>query len=63
MSSIIPDKPCEHDACGCKVDDNQQFCSDACRRSEKDENGKCACGHSDCVIEDVLKRNDQDRGT
>jgi hypothetical protein len=60
--SIIPVKPCEHPSCGCKVDDDQRYCSEACSRSEVDDTGKCTCGHSDCVIKDVLKRNDQDWG-
>ena len=59
MISVIPTKPCEHGACGCKIDDNKNYCSDACRHSEKDEYGKCACGHSDCVVEAVLQRNEQ----
>ena len=59
MTRVIPDKPCEHSACGCKVDDDQRYCSDACRRSEKDEYGKCACGHSDCIVEAELERNGQ----
>lgn len=56
MTTLIPDKSCGNAACGCKVDDDQRFCSDACRQSQKDEFGKCACGHSDCVVEAELDR-------
>jgi hypothetical protein len=59
MTAVIPDKSCEHQACGCKIDADRRYCSDDCRGGEKDEHGKCACGHSDCVIEAELERNEQ----
>lgn len=58
MTAVIPHKPCEHNACGCKIDDDKRYCSDACSRNEKDDDGKCACGHSDCVVEAELERNE-----
>lgn len=60
--SAIPVKPCQHGKCGCKIDDDKSYCSEECRGQETDEHGKCACGHSDCVVEAVLERNNQDWG-
>lgn len=60
--SILPTKPCQHDACGCKIEDGKSYCSDECSRHETSAEGKCACGHSDCVVEAVLERNNQDWG-
>lgn len=61
--AAIPVKPCKHEVCGCKIEDDKSYCSEECQRHQTDDDGKCACGHSDCVVEAVLKRNDQDWGT
>ena len=56
--NVLSVKPCKHDICGCKIDDEKTYCSDECSRLATDDQGKCACGHSDCVVEAVLQQNE-----
>lgn len=59
MINALSEKPCASDACGCKIASDQTFCSGECERNEKNASDTCACGHSDCVVENVLQRNEQ----
>lgn len=58
--TTMPEQPCAHPGCGCKVTQAGRFCSDACREHGTEPGGDCDCGHSDCVIEEALRRADQD---
>ncbi|WP_161596191.1 hypothetical protein [Rhodanobacter glycinis] len=61
MNASVPTEPCAHPGCGCKVSEPQQYCSDDCRlqRQQPTADGACACGHSDCIVEEALRRVDQ----
>ncbi|MBB3228598.1 putative nucleic acid-binding Zn ribbon protein [Luteibacter sp. Sphag1AF] len=43
-------KPCDHDACNCRVPAEQEFCSEACRMAVESQtmSGQCECGHAAC---------------
>lgn len=57
--TTTPEQPCAHPACGCKVEQPGDYCSDACRQQGGTRSGnKCECGHSDCIVEEVLKGDD-----
>lgn len=58
MSSTLPNEPCAHAGCGCKVSEPGQFCSDHCRQQGRQvaDDGQCGCGHSDCIVKDALRR-------
>jgi hypothetical protein len=62
MNAALPSEPCAHPGCGCKVGDAQTYCSDYCRQqaTRPDADGECACGHSDCIVEEALRRVEQD---
>lgn len=56
----IPNHPCAHPDCGCKVEQQGEFCSDFCRgRSDTRDGNRCECGHSDCIVEEALERAEQ----
>lgn len=60
--NAIPNEPCAHPGCGCKVDAGQRYCSDYCQqKGERPVAGEtCDCGHSDCIIEEAVRRVDRD---
>lgn len=39
---------CAHEACKCRVEEGQTYCSDHCRQNAGKEAGMCRCGHPDC---------------
>lgn len=41
-------KVCSHSACNCRIDDDQEFCSDACREGEANQETVCTCDHDKC---------------
>lgn len=58
--TLIPDQPCAHPDCGCKVEQAGAYCSDDCRSHGTSHiGGRCTCGHSDCLIEEALQRADE----
>lgn len=60
--NVMPTDPCAHPGCGCKVDSGQRYCSDYCREHGTHEAhaASCECGHSDCIVEEALRRGDPD---
>ena len=44
------DGDCAHDACGCAVTDEAEFCSQHCETAshEAGSHETCDCGHADC---------------
>ncbi|WP_426690029.1 hypothetical protein [Rhodanobacter ginsengiterrae] len=58
--NAIPDQPCAHAPCGCKVDHAGDCCSDSCRQQQGSQvDHACQCGHSDCVVAEALQRAEQ----
>lgn len=47
------DNKCQHHGCSCPVNDNEEYCSAACRAAgEQDITGiACDCGHPGCAGE------------
>ncbi len=37
---------CAHPGCHCKVQPDEEYCSEECRNLTDDD--PCSCGHSDC---------------
>ena len=62
MNTALPSEPCAHPGCGCKVSNALTFCSDYCREqaAQTDADAECACGHSDCIVEEALRRGEPD---
>lgn len=58
IMNAIPTEPCAHSGCGCKVSEPNQYCSDYCRRPGRQATAddECGCGHSDCIVEEALRR-------
>lgn len=42
------EKRCAHDGCACLMQEDEEFCSDACEAGGGDT---CACGHLACESE------------
>jgi hypothetical protein len=60
--TTTPQQPCAHPACGCKVEQSGQYCSDSCRQQRSTRSDeRCECGHSDCIVEEARQRDDQPR--
>ena len=43
------EKRCAHDGCACLMQEDEEFCSDACEAG--DGGDTCACGHLACESE------------
>jgi len=41
-------KVCGHSACNCRIEDDQQFCCDACRDGANNQETVCTCDHEKC---------------
>ena len=42
------DKRCAHAGCACLMQEDEEFCSDACEAAAGDDNS-CDCGHLACT--------------
>ncbi|MGY3038787.1 hypothetical protein ACVWWQ_000374 [Rhodanobacter sp. TND4EL1] len=59
--TAIPNQPCAHAPCGCKVERAGEYCSELCRQKQSGKSDEaCQCGHSDCIVEEALQRAEQD---
>ncbi len=43
-------KKCEHPACNCMVDEDDDYCSPYCSDASETTEISCSCGHAGCAI-------------
>ena len=43
------DKRCAHAGCACLMQDDEEFCSDACETAAGNDDDSCGCGHLACT--------------
>jgi len=52
---------CGHPPCRCKVDVEEQFCSEACANAEDVTRNPCPCGHLECAgVEEAVEDDELD---
>ncbi len=51
---------CSHTACNCKTKAGEEYCSNECASSERDEGATdCHCGHEECVASAAPDRDSE----
>jgi hypothetical protein len=51
---------CSHTACNCKTKAGDEYCSNECASSERDEGATdCHCGHEECVASAAPDRDSE----